>query len=551
MKQKQSKYICFSNEWKPGMNCLRQRKGIDLHTAPEINNTPSSGFSFLTIKTEILSGLTVAMALVPEAIAFAFVAGLTPLSGLYAAFIVGLVTALFGGRPGMISGATGALAVVMVSLVAQHGPQYLFATVIMMGAIQLLAGALHLGKFIRLVPYPVMLGFVNGLAIVIFMAQFNQLKIDDGAGGKTWLQSTDMALMLGLALLTMVVIWGFGKITKVVPAPLVGILVTSAVVLGMNLDVRSVGDMASIAGGFPTFSIPMVPLTLENMIIIFPHALVLASIGLIESLLTLNLVAEITETRGKTSQECMAQGGANIIAGFFGGMGGCAMIGQSMINVESGGRTRLAGVAAAVFLLFFILFASNLIEMIPLPALMGVMFMVVISTFAWSSWRIIRKVPKSDAFVLVLVSAVTVITDLAIAVVVGVIVSALVLAWKASQNIHTRVKLSDSGEKIYFLDGPLFFASVESFHELFTPREDPQEVIIDFLDTRVMDTSALQAIDSLADKYKRAGKNLHLRHLSPDCKVLLEKAGNLMEVSVIEDPHYGVAVDYGARFDGK
>lgn len=522
-----------------------------MHTAPEIDNSSSSGFGFATIKTEILAGLTVAMALVPEAIAFAFVAGLTPLSGLYAAFIVGLVTAIFGGRPGMISGATGALAVVMVSLVTAHGPQYLFATVIMMGALQLLAGIFHLGKFIRLVPYPVMLGFVNGLAIVIFLAQFGQLKIDDGSGGQTWLENSELMLMLGLAFLTMFVIWGFGKITKVVPAPLVGILITSAVVLGFKLDVRSVGDMASIAGGFPVFSIPQVPLTLENMIIIFPHALILASIGLIESLLTLNLVAEITETRGKTSQECLAQGGANIITGFFGGMGGCAMIGQSMINIESGGRTRLAGIAASLFLLFFILFASNLIEMIPLAALMGVMFMVVISTFAWSSLRIIRKVPKSDAFVLVLVSAVTVITDLAIAVVVGVIVSALVLAWKASQNIHTRVKVGASGEKIYLLDGPLFFASVESFHDLFTPRDDPQEVIIDFLGTRVMDTSALQAIDSLAEKYKRAGKNLHLRHLSPDCKVLLKKAGNLMEVSVIEDPHYGVVVDYGARFDEK
>ncbi len=506
-------------------------------------------FTPTRIRIELLAGFTVAMALVPEAIAFAFVAGLTPLSGLYAAFIVGLITAMFGGRPGMISGATGALAVVMVSLVAHHGPEYLFAAVVLMGVIQMLAGMLHLGKFIRLVPYPVMLGFVNGLAIVIFLAQFSQFKMDDGMGGKTWLPQNEMLIMLGLVFLTMAVIWGAGKITKAIPAPLVGILVTTGLVLVFKIDVRSVGDMASIAGGLPSFSVPMVPLTWDNMVIIFPHAVIMAAIGLIESLLTLNLVSEITETHGKTSQECLAQGGANIITGFFGGMGGCAMIGQSMINVESGGRTRLAGIMAALSLLSFIVFASDLIEMIPLVALVGVMFMVVISTFAWSSWRIIRKVPRSDAFVLILVSAVTVITDLAIAVVVGVIVSALVLAWKASQNIHTRIKFTKAGEKVYLLDGPLFFASVESFNALFLPREDPDEVIIDFLGTRVMDTSALQAIDSLADKYKRAGKNLHLRHLSPDCKNLLAKAGDLVEVSIIEDPHYGVAVDYGAQFD--
>ncbi len=508
-------------------------------------------FGLARIRTELLAGLTVAMALVPEAVAFAFVAGLAPLNGLYAAFIVGLFTAIFGGRPGMISGATGALAVVMVSLVATHGPQYLFATVVLMGVLQALAGALHLGKFIRLVPYPVMLGFVNGLAIVIFMAQFEQFKVSDGQGGHVWLQGLDLGLMLGLALLTMVVVWGTNRLTKVVPAPLVGILVTTGVVLGFGLNVRDVGDLASIAGGLPTFSVPSVPMTWETLVIIFPHAFILAAIGLIESLLTLNLVAEITETHGKTSQECMAQGGANIITGFFGGMGGCAMIGQSIINLESGGRTRLAGIAASVFLLGFVLFGSGLIEMIPLAALVGVMFMVVIGTFAWSSFRIMHRIPRSDSFVLILVSAVTVLTDLAIAVVVGVVVSTLVLAWKSSQNIHTRVQTGENGEKIYLLDGPLFFASAESFTALFKPREDPQEVIIDFLGTRVFDTSGLQAIDLLAEKYNRLGKNLQLRHLSPDCKALLEKAGNLMTVNVIDDPNYGVAVDYGARFDGE
>jgi SulP family sulfate permease len=500
-------------------------------------------------KTELLSGLTVAMALVPEAIAFAFVAGVDPLVGLYAAFIVGLITALFGGRPGMISGATGALAVVLVSLVAEHGVQYLFAAVVLMGVLQLLAGLLHLGKFIRLVPYPVMLGFVNGLAIVIFLAQIGQFQMDDGAGGRTWLPDGELVLVLGLSLFTMVVIWGAGKLTNAVPAPLVGIIVTTLVVLGFGLDVRNVGDLASIAGGLPTFSVPDVPFSFATLQIIFPYAAILAIIGLIESLLTLNLVAEITETHGKTSKECLAQGGANIVTGFFGGMGGCAMIGQSMINVESGGRTRVAGASAALFLLAFILFASGVIEMIPIAALVGVMFIVVIGTFAWSSLRIMRKIPKSDAFVLILVSLVTVATDLAIAVVVGVIVSALVLAWKASQQIHARITVGPEGEKVYLLSGTLFFASVESFAAIFSAREDPDEVIVDFLETRVLDHSGLHAIDSLAERYKRAGTNLHLRHLSPDCRALLEKAGNLVEVSVIEDPHYGIAVDYGARFD--
>ncbi len=501
------------------------------------------------LRIELLSGITVAMALVPEAIAFAFVAGLEPLVGLYAAFFVGLITALFGGRPGMISGATGALAVVIVSLVASHGVEYLFATVVLMGAIQVLAGVLHLGKFIRLVPYPVMLGFVNGLAIVIFLAQFGQFQMDDGQGGRTWLPMPDLLLMLGLAALTMFVIWTSGKLTKAVPAPLVGILFTTLVVLGLGLDVRSVGDMASIAGGLPSFHIPQVPLAWETVGVILPYALILAAIGLIESLLTMNLVAELTETHGKASKECMAQGAANVVTGFFGGMGGCAMIGQSMINVESGGRTRLAGTSAAIFLLAFVLFGSGLIEMIPLAALVGVMFMVVIGTFAWSSLRIMNKIPKSDSFVLVLVSLVTVVSDLAVAVIVGVIVSALVLAWKASQRMHARITEGDEGEKVYLLDGTLFFGSVESFAAIFRPREDPDEVIIDFLGTRVLDHSGLNAIDALAEKYKRLGKNLRLRHLSPDCRALLQKAGKLVEVSVIEDPRYGVAVDYGARFD--
>ncbi len=486
----------------------------------------------------------------PEAIAFAFVAGVAPLVGLHAAILVGLITALFGGRPGMISGATGALAVVIVALVTSHGPQYLFATVVLMGALQLLAGVLHLGKFIRLVPYPVMLGFVNGLAIVILLSQLGQFQVRDGDSMR-WMAGSQLAWMLGLAGLTMAVIWLAGKVTKAVPAPLVGILATTGLVLGCGLDVRNVGDMAAIGGGLPTFAVPDVPFTFETLRIILPYAVVMAAVGLIESLLTLNLVAEITETHGKASRECMAQGGANVVTGFFGGMGGCAMIGQSMINLESGGRTRIAGVAAALFLLGFVLFLSDLIEMIPLAALVGVMLMVVIGTFAWSSLRIMRRIPKSDAFVLVLVSLVTVVTDLAVAVGVGVVVSALVFAWKSSQRIHARVETSADGTKIYRLDGHLFFGSVESFNALFQPRQDPDFVIVDFLGTRVLDHSGLQAIDALADKYLRAGKDLQLKHLSPDCRALLEKAGDLVKVNVIEDPRYGVAVDYGARFDGE
>lgn len=498
-------------------------------------------------KTEVLSGLTVALALVPEAVAFAFVANVEPLVGLYAAFIVGLITAVFGGRPGMISGATGALAVVMVSLVMTHGVEYLFATVVLMGIFQILAGVLRLGKFIRLVPYPVMLGFVNGLAIVIFLAQLGQFKVTVD-GTKQWLDMHSLLLMGGLVLLTMAVIYGVGKVTKAIPAPLVGIAAVSAIVIGFDLDVRTVGDMASVSGGWPSFHIPMVPLNLETFWIIVPYAAILAAIGLIESLLTLNLVSELLEEKGGASKECLAQGAANVVTGFFGGMGGCAMIGQSMINVTSGGRTRVAGICAALFLLSFILFASGLIEMIPLAALVGVMFMVVIGTFAWSSFRIITRIPRADAFVLVLVSAVTVVEDLAIAVIVGVIVSALVFAWKSASHIWVKTKTLDNGSKSYELQGPLFFGSIASFHELFDPKTDPDDVVIDFAGARVWDHSGLQAIDTLAERYEQAGKKLHLRHLSQDCQKLLKRANKWMEVSVIEDPKYGIAVDYDETF---
>jgi len=496
-------------------------------------------------RVDILSGLTVALALVPEAVAFAFVAGVHPLVGLYAAFLVGLITAVFGGRPGMISGATGALAVVMVSLVAAHGVEYLFAAVVLMGIFQILSGIFHLGKFIRLVPYPVMLGFVNGLAIVIFLAQLGQFKIEDAAtGALTWMQGEQLYLMLGLVALTMAIIKYLPKVTTLIPAPLAGIGVVSLLVIFMGLETRTVGDMASIAGSLPSFHIPAVPLTLETLYIILPYSLILAAIGLIESLLTLTLVAEMTETRGKASQECLAQGASNLVTGFFGGMGGCAMIGQSMINVNSGGRGRLAGISAALFLLSFILFAAPLIEQIPLAALVGVMFMVVIGTFAWSSLRILHRIPRPDAFVLILVSGVTVISDLAIAVIVGVIVSALVFAWKAAKRIDVTTKTLPNGSKVYQLHGPLFFGSIASFKDLFDPKNDPDDVVIDFVESRVWDHSGLQAIDDLAEKYLKAGKTLHLRHLSPDCKNLLAKAGSMVEINVIEDPMYGLVMDY-------
>lgn len=506
-----------------------------------------------SVKNDVLSGLTVALALVPEAVAFAFVAGVDPLVGLYAAFMVGLITAVAGGRPGMISGATGALAVVMVALVAQHGVEYLFATVVLMGILQILAGVFKLGKFIRMVPHPVMLGFVNGLAIVIFLAQLSQFGESGEAGwlagtameglviDVAWLEGPDLMRMLGLVFLTMAIIYYLPKFTKAIPSSLAAILVVSGLVIGFSLDTRLVGDVAAIAGGLPEFHIPMVPFNLETLWIILPYSIILAAIGLIESLLTLRLVDEITQTHGNGNRECVGQGLANTVTGLFGGMGGCAMIGQSMINVNSGGRGRLSGIVAALFLLAFILVGSSLIEQIPLAALVGVMFMVVLGTFEWSSFRIIKKIPRSDAFVLVLVSGVTVVTDLAMAVVIGVIVSALVFAWNNAKQI--RVTRKEHGPSQYYsVEGPLFFGSTTAFLTQFNVAEDKQDVIIDFFNSKVCDHSGLEAIDTLAERYMKSGKTLHLLHLSPDCKQLLKKAGDLVEVNVIEDPNYLVTV---------
>jgi SulP family sulfate permease len=493
-------------------------------------------------QNEILSGLTVALALVPEAVAFAFVAGVDPLVGLYAAFMVGLLASIFGGRPGMISGATGAMAVVMVSLVADHGVEYLFAAVVLTGLIQITAGVLKLGKFIRIVPYPVMLGFVNGLAIVIFLAQVQHFQVDvDGV--TQWMNGQPLMIFGGLILLTMLIINYLPKLTTAVPSSLAAIVFVSLLVILLDIDTNTVGDLASIKGGLPQFHIPEVAFNLDTLKIILPYSIILAAVGLIESLLTLSLIDEVTNTRGRGNRECIGQGIANTATGMFGGMGGCAMIGQSMINVNSGGHKRLSGVAAALFLLAFILFASSLIEQIPMAALVGVMFIVVLGTFEWSSIRIFNKIPRHDAFVLVLVSGVTVATDLAIAVIVGVIVSALVFAWEHAKHINVQSYIDENGSKVYELNGPLFFGSVKNFRDLFSPDDDPDDVIIEFQNSRVADHSAIEAIDSLAVQYIKAGKQLHLRHLSEECRQLLDKAGDLVEVNRMEDPNYHVADD--------
>lgn len=484
-----------------------------------------------------------ALALVPEAIAFALVAHVNPLVGLYAAFIMCLITSVFGGRPGMISGATGSMAVVMVALVVQHGVEYLFATIVLTGLLQLLFGALRLGKFIRMVSHPVMLGFVNGLAIVIFLAQLGHFKIRDAAGKEHWIQSKPLLVMLVLIGITMAIIYLLPKLTKAVPSSLVAIVAVALFTIFFGVHTKTVGDMASIHGGFPRFHLAAVPWNLATLKIILPYAFILAGVGLIETLLTLNLVDDITDSRGRPNRECLAQGAANVVCGFFGAMGGCAMIGQTMINVNSGARRRLAGMTAGLCLLSFILFASSLIERIPIAALVGVMFVVSEKTFEWGSFRVFGKVPKHDAFVIAAVTVVTVFTNLATAVVLGILIAALVFAWEHAKHISVQTRFDDHGRKIYELAGTVFFASTAHFQDLFMPREDPEDVIIDFRQARVMDHSALEAIDNLADKYQQLGKRLHLRHLSPDCHELLRRAKSMVEVNLLEDPHYHVADD--------
>jgi SulP family sulfate permease len=505
------------------------------------------------VKNDVLSGLTVALALVPEAVAFAFVAGVEPMVGLYAAFMMGLLTSIFGGRPGMISGATGATAVVMVSLVATNGVQYLFAAVILAGVFQILAGVFRLGKFIRLVPHPVMFGFVNGLAIVIFLAQLEQFRVRDGSGITGWMHGEMLYTMIILIVATMLIVHFLPKLTKAVPAGLVAIVAVTAAVIVLGLESRSVIDFVremspeadaatvTLQAGLPSFAIPIVPFDMETLRIILPFAFLIAAVGLIESLLTLTLIDEITETRGHRNRECIGQGIANTTNGLFGGMGGCAMIGQSMINMKSGGRGRLSGITAALALLGLILFGSGLIEIVPLAALVGIMFMVVLGTFEWSSLRIMRKIPVTDAFIIVLVSGITVAFDLAIAVIVGVIVSALVFAWKHAQHMQVDIYHDESGSKVYDLRGPIFFGSTANFKELFDPKGDPDHVVIEFKRSRISDHSGIEALDSLAEKYQALGKTLHLRHLSPECRQLLHRAGDLCEVNVVDDPDHLIA----------
>jgi len=518
------------------------------------------------VKNDILSGLTVSLALVPEAIAFAFVAGVDPKVGLYAAFMMGLITAVLGGRPGMISGATGAVAVIFAPLVAkiveqgrtaglsadvilQQSLGYLFAAVILMGLIQVTFGILRLGKFIRLVPHPVMLGFVNGLAIIIFKAQFDQFKV----GGEL-LASGPLLVMVGLILLTMGISIYLPKVTKAIPATLAGIVVVSALGALINHSnpglVRTVLDfvqdtdasITTIAAGLPVFRLPEFPFSLEAFNVILPYAVLAAAVGLIESLMTLTLVDELTETRGRGNKECIGQGVANIVNGFFGGMGGCAMIGQSMINIRGGGRGRLSGTTAALALLAFILFGASMIEQIPLAALVGVMFMVVIGTFEWSSLRLFGRIPLSDVLVIVIVSVVTVLADLAIAVLVGIVVSALVFAWEHGKVMHAERKTRD-GRSHYHLEGPLFFGSVSSFKNLFRFKKDKEHVIIDFADSRVWDHSGIEALQNITERYNQYGKKLHLLNLSKECQALLGRAENIVELSVIEDLEWHIADD--------
>jgi len=498
------------------------------------------GSSDINYKTEILSGLTVAMALIPEAVAFALIAGLSPLTGLYAAFMMGLVTSILGGRPGMISGATGAVAVVLVALAQQYGVEYVFAAVILAGVLQVITGALKLGKLMRLVPHPVIFGFVNGLAVIIFMSQLAQFKDPTGA----WLTGSKMFIFLGFVLLTMVIIWGLPKITKAVPASLMAILSVFGIVAAFGIETRTVGDIASIAGGFPPFHIPSVPFSIETLVIIFPYAAIMAGVGLIESLLTLNIIDEITETRGRGNKEAAAQGIANILSGLFSGMGGCAMIGQSLINISAGARARLSGIVASVMLLVFIMFGAGLIEQMPMAALTGLMIMVSVGTFEWASLRTFNRMPTSDLFVMVVVTLITaVLHNLAVAVLVGVIIAALVFAWDNAKRIRARKHIDENGAKHYEIYGPLFFGSVTVFNEKFDVLNDPDEVIIDFKESRVVDMSAIEALNKITERYLKVGKTVHLKHLSPDCRTLLKNADKIIDVNVLEDPTYHLVVD--------
>lgn len=508
-------------------------------------------------KTEILSGLTVAIALVPEAIAFALLAGLSPITGLYAAFSIGLITSILGGRPGMISGATGAIAVVFIGMTVELKErlnvtgddvvQYIFATVVIAGILQILVGVLRLGKFIRLVPHSVMFGFVNGLAIVIFLSQLDQFKIKNLAGEAEWMTGAPLFIMLALVLLTMLIIWGLPKLTKAIPSSLAAILIISAITIGFGIDTSTVKDALdgeTMKAGFPPFNIPQIPFTWETFLFVLPYSAIVAGVGLIESLLTLNLIDEITQTRGRGNKESIAQGTANIVTGLFSGMGGCAMIGQSLINTSNGARARLSGIVASVMLLVFILFGSGLIEMLPMAALTGLMIMVSIGTFEWASLKTFNRMPLTDIIVMLVVMVITVVFhNLAVAVLAGVIIAALAFAWENAMRIRARKHVDENGVKHYEIYGPLFFGSVTAFNEKFDVQNDPEEVIVDFAESRVVDMSGIEALNALTDRYEKAGKTIHLKHLSPDCLRLLKNAEKIIDVNIMEDPTYKVLSD--------
>ncbi len=513
-------------------------------------------FSFIdkkrgSIKDDILAGITTSLAIVPETVAFAFVAGVSPIVGLYGSFMMGIILALLGGRPGMISGAAGAMAVVSVHLIAKGnaiadgtGVHYLFFALLLTGIIQFLFGAFKLGKFIRLIPASVMMGFVNGLSIVICIAQIKMFKVNG-----EWMVGNELYLMIGLVALTMLLMYIVPKISKAIPSALIAMLVVTLAVIFVGLDTPTVKSFivdrggVGISAGLPKFEIPQVPFTLDTLWLVLPYSLTLAAVGLVESLMTMNLVDELTETRGSGNREASAQGVANFINGLFGGMGGCAMIGQSMINIKSGGRGRLSGVTTALALLVFILFASTYIEMIPIAALIGVMFMVVIGTFAWNTFRIVNKVPKADVAVVLFVTILTIIFDLAVAVFAGIVIASLVFAWENAIRIRARKSIDEHGIKHYEIYGPLFFGSTTLFLEKFEIEDDPNEVVVDFKESRIADQSAIEAINKLAERYQKAGKRIHLRHLSLDCIKLIKKAEKICDVNVVEDPNYFVAID--------
>lgn len=495
----------------------------------------------INFKNELLAGFTVAMTMIPESLSFAILAGLSPLTGLYAAFMMGLVTAIFGGRPGMVSGGAGATIVVLIALIKTHGVEYLFATVAMAGVFQMLVGVFRLGKFVRLIPQPVMYGFLNGLAVIIFMAQVEQFKITDANGAVSWLQGSSLYIMSGLTALTIAIVYFFPKITKVVPSSLIAILIVFGVVVGFGIHTKTVADIAHISGNLPRFHIPEIPFSLETLQIIFPYALIMAGVGLIESLLTLSMVDEITNSKGNTNKEAIAQGLANVTNGFFGGMGGCAMVAQTLVNLNAGSRARLSGIIASLTILVIILVGAPFIEKIPMAALVGVMMMVAISTFQWVSISIINKMPKSDIFVGITVALITIILhNLALAVLVGVIISALVFAWDNAKRIRARKYTDENGIKYYQISGPLFFGSVTTFIDKFDPVNDPDQVVIDFKESRIVDMSAIDALDKLSKKYALLNKKLHLRHLSEDCRQMLKNAEAVIEVNIQDDPTYKV-----------